>query len=122
MSSVDAAALDYCYVTTTGRRTGGAHTIEIWFALDGRTVYLLAGGGEQSDWVRNIRVDGAVGLRLGDEEFIAQGRVVEDPDEQRKARDLVYAKYSPRDPDLEEWRERSLPMAIDLPSPPAADD
>jgi len=62
-----------------------------------------------------------VGLRLGDEEFIAQGRVVEDPDEQRKARDLVYAKYSPRDPALEDWRERSLPIAIDLPSPPTDD-
>jgi len=122
VSSIDAASLDYCYVTTTGRRSGSPHTIEIWFALDGRTLYLLAGGGDQSDWVRNIRVDGAVGLRLGDEEFIAQGRVVEDPDEQRKARDLVYAKYAPRDSDLEEWRELSLPMAIYLPSPPAADD
>ena len=118
MSSVDPASLDYCYVTTAGRRTGSPHTIEIWFALDDRTLYLLAGGGEQSDWVRNIRVDGAVGLRLGDEEFIAQARVVEDPDEQRSARDLVYAKYSPSNEDLEEWRERSLPVAIDLPSPP----
>jgi hypothetical protein len=24
----------FCYLTTTGRRTGRAHTIEIWFALD----------------------------------------------------------------------------------------
>jgi deazaflavin-dependent oxidoreductase (nitroreductase family) len=115
----DAADLDYCYVTTTGRRTGRPHTIEIWFALDGRTLYLLAGGGDTSDWVRNIRANGSVGLRLGEADFIARGRVIEDPEEDRKARDLVFAKYAPRNDDLEEWRERSLPVAIDLPAPPA---
>jgi deazaflavin-dependent oxidoreductase (nitroreductase family) len=120
VTAADAAGLDFCYVTTTGRRTGNPHTIEIWFALDGRTLYLLAGGGDTSDWVRNIRADGAVGLRLGEDDYIARGRVVEDPDEARKARDLVFEKYSPRNADLEEWRERSLPVAIDLPEPPAA--
>ena len=118
MTAADAAALDFCYVTTTGRRTGNPHTIEIWFALDGRTLYLLAGGGETSDWVRNIREDGAVGLRLGDDDYIALARVVEDPGEDRKARDLVFEKYSRTNDDLEEWRERSLPVAIDLPEPP----
>ena len=120
MTAADAAELDFCYVTTTGRRSGRPHTIEIWFALDGRTLYLLAGGGDTSDWVRNIRADGAVGLRLGDEDFIARGRVVEDPDEARTARDLVFEKYAPRNDDLEEWRERALPVAIDLPAPPSA--
>ena len=118
MTTADPATLDHCYVTTTGRRTGHPHTIEIWFALDGRTLYLLAGGGETSDWVRNIRADGAVGLRLGDADFIARGRVVEDPGEDRKARDLVFQKYAPRNDGLEDWRERSLPVAIELPAPP----
>src|SRR6185312_13518616 len=43
VTAPDAADLDYCYITTTGRRSGKPHTIEIWFALDGRTLYLLAG-------------------------------------------------------------------------------
>ena len=42
-------SLDFCYLTTKGRRSGGPHTIEIWFALQGDTVYLLAGGGDASD-------------------------------------------------------------------------
>jgi len=112
------AALDFCYVTTTGRRTGHPHTIEIWFALEGRTLYLLSGGGDSSDWVKNLTADGTVGVRLGDGEYIARGRVVEDPDERGRARELVFAKYSPKDPDLEEWRDRSLPVAIDLPIDP----
>jgi hypothetical protein len=45
----------FCYLTTTGRRSGLDHTIEIWFALDQTTLYMLAGGREKSDWVRNAR-------------------------------------------------------------------
>lgn len=51
----DDRALDYCYVTTTGRTSGNPHTIEIWFAQHGGRVYLLSGGGEGSDWVKNLR-------------------------------------------------------------------
>lgn len=40
---------DFCYLTTTGRRSGRSHTIEIWFALSGHTLYLLSGGRDRSD-------------------------------------------------------------------------
>src|ERR1051325_2737939 len=43
----DRAPPDSCYLTTTGRTSGNPHTIEIWFALHGDRVYLLAGGGDQ---------------------------------------------------------------------------
>ncbi|HYM14238.1 MAG TPA: hypothetical protein VEZ14_01605 [Dehalococcoidia bacterium] len=36
------AAKDYCYVTTVGRVTGRPHTVEIWFATAGPTLYVLA--------------------------------------------------------------------------------
>jgi len=112
------AELDYCYITTTGRRSGRPHTIEIWFALRNERVYVLSGGGEQSDWVRNVRVNPTVGLRLGDLDFLAQSRVVEDPEEDALARDLVFEKYASRtSDDLEEWRRTALPIAVDLPSP-----
>ena len=42
----------YCYLTTRGRVTGRPHRIEIWFAIDGETLYMLSGGGERSDWSR----------------------------------------------------------------------
>ncbi len=35
---------DFCYLTTRGRVSGRPHEIEIWFALEGRTLYLLSGG------------------------------------------------------------------------------
>ena len=46
---------DFCYLTTRGRVTGEPHEIEIWFAIHGDTLYLLAGAGDRSDWVRNLR-------------------------------------------------------------------
>ncbi len=34
----------FCYLTTTGRKTGRPHTIEIWFGFANDTFYLLSGG------------------------------------------------------------------------------
>ena len=47
----------FCYLTTRGRRTGRPHTIEIWFVAVGATAYLMAGGRDRSDWVRNLMAD-----------------------------------------------------------------
>jgi deazaflavin-dependent oxidoreductase (nitroreductase family) len=109
--------LDYCYLTTTGRSSGNPHTIEIWFARDGDRVYLLAGGGDQSDWVRNVRREPRVGLRLGSDDMICRARVVEDPDEDALARRLLLEKYRPRtSDDLTEWARTALPVVVELPA------
>lgn len=109
-------AADFCYLTTVGRVTGKPHTIEIWFASTaGRTLYLLSGGGEKSDWVRNIRANGSVTARVDDTEFDAIARVVEDADERGRGAQLVYEKYQPGyGGDLTEWRERSTVVAVEL--------
>ena len=117
MDARELAELEYCYVTTTGRRSKTPHTIEIWFALQGGVVYLLSGGGEVSDWVKNLKVHPTVGLRLGDRDVICQARLVEDPEEDELARRLLVEKYSPRySGDLDEWRRTALTVAIELPS------
>jgi deazaflavin-dependent oxidoreductase (nitroreductase family) len=110
------ADLDFCNVTTTGRRSGSPHTIEIWFALHGGVVYLLSGGGEGSDWVKNLREHPTVGLRLGDRDLLCRARVVEDASEDELARRLLLDKYAPRSSDdLRDWSRSALPVAIDLP-------
>ena len=116
MDREQVSALDFCYLTTKGRRSASPHTIEIWFALEQDTVYLLAGGGDGSDWVRNLRADPTVGLRLGDVDLICRGRVVDDPEEDALARRVVLAKYVPRSADdLGDWGRTAMPIAIDLP-------
>jgi F420H(2)-dependent quinone reductase len=106
--------LDFCYLTTTRRHSGGRHTIEIWFALRDRTVYLLSGGGDRSDWVKNLMVSAEVVLQIGDEKRTAKARIVTDPQEDALARRLVMEKYVPRDRgDLTDWGRTALPIAID---------
>jgi deazaflavin-dependent oxidoreductase (nitroreductase family) len=115
---LEASDDDFCYLTTRGRRTGRPHEIEIWFAVDDSTLYLLSGGGDRSDWVRNLRADPAVTLRLRDTAYDATARVVDDVEESERGRRLVFEKYQPRyRGSLERWRRESLLVAIDLAAP-----
>jgi deazaflavin-dependent oxidoreductase (nitroreductase family) len=109
----------YCYLTTVGRVSGRPHTIEIWFALQGATVYLLSGGSDRSDWVRNLAARPAVTVRIGRRdaaELAGRARVVEPGSaEDELARRLVAGKYQPSYAgDLSGWRRGSLPVAVDL--------
>ena len=110
------AAEQFCYVTTKGRRTGKSHEIEIWFGLVGQTLYMLSGGRERSDWVRNILANPPVSVRIGANAFSGAGRAVEaGTDEDTFARRLLLEKYSPTySGDLEDWGRTALPVAIDL--------
>ncbi|MFN8051420.1 MAG: nitroreductase/quinone reductase family protein [Acidimicrobiales bacterium] len=112
---------DYCYLTTTGRRSGRPHTIEIWYATGGDegTLYLLAGGGDSSDWVRNLRHEPGCTVAVGTRDAVAvaaRARVLDDvTDESEEARRLVFEKYQPRNHgDLSGWRVDALPVALDL--------
>jgi deazaflavin-dependent oxidoreductase (nitroreductase family) len=109
------ADADYCYLTTTGRVSGCPHTIEIWFALHERTLYLLSGARDRSDWVKNILRSPAVQLRINEIVFSGQARVVNDVEEDAFARTLVSTKYTPRSSDdLRDWSRTSLSVAVDL--------
>lgn len=105
-----------CYLTTTGRRTHRPHEIEIWFARQGQTLYLLSGGRDRSDWVRNLQRDPSVSVRIGTSTYHATARVVAPgTDEDGVARRLVVEKYQPSaDEDLTGWGRTALPVALDL--------
>src|SRR3712207_2495021 len=91
------ADLDVCDLTTTGRVSWRARTVELWFALEGSTVYLLAGGGDRADWVRNLRRDGRVLVRLGDAEWRGTAHIPRPgTTEDAHARELVAGKYERR--------------------------
>jgi len=116
------AGEDFCYLTTTGRVTGQPHEIEMWFGLgpEGRTLYMLSGGGDRSDWVRNLEKEPKVKIRLGGERFEGSARVVEDPEEDGLARRLLVEKYERSPGSLANWRRTALPVAVDLAAKRAA--
>jgi nitroimidazol reductase NimA-like FMN-containing flavoprotein (pyridoxamine 5'-phosphate oxidase superfamily) len=95
--------------------TGRPHRIEIWFAINQNTVYMLSGGGERSDWVKNLRRDSSVSVEIGTGSFRGRARVVTDPTEDEEARALLYDKYAPGyGGDLTNWRRSALPIAVEL--------
>jgi len=109
------ASEDYCYLTTRGRRTDIPRTIEIWFGLSGDTLYLLSGGRERSNWVRNLQRDPSVTVRISTVTYAGRARLVEpDTGEDALARRLLLVKYSPGESDLSEWGKTALPVAVDL--------
>lgn len=102
----------FCYVDTTGRRTGRTHRIEIWFGAepDGRTLYLLSGGMDRADWVRNLRATPDTTVEVGDRRMTAHARLDLPADEEARARRLLDTKY----PGYSDWAARALVVALDV--------
>src|SRR5579864_8437055 len=59
------ADLQVLHLTTVGRVTGLAREIEIWFIICRERFYLFSEHGEASGWVRNIRRNANVSVRVG---------------------------------------------------------
>jgi deazaflavin-dependent oxidoreductase (nitroreductase family) len=117
------AAASVCYLTTTGRRTGRDHEIEIWFALHDGRLYLLAGGRDRSDWVRNVMAGPGVRVRLRGRSLAGTARVVAAPAEDALARRLLAAKYQGwrEGRPLSDWARTALPVVVTFGPPPSAD-
>ena len=115
MALADHADEDFCYLTTTGRRSGNPHEIEIWFGLANGRLYLMAGDPD-SDWVKNVRAEPRVHVRIADEDHGARGRVVEDADEDAMVRRLLAAKYQGwrEGKRLSSWARSAQPVAIEF--------
>jgi deazaflavin-dependent oxidoreductase (nitroreductase family) len=88
--------LPFVYLTTVGRRTGLPREIEIWFVAIQTRLYIFAEHHERANWVRNIRANPRVRVRLGTEERDATARVLDrkaDAELWNQAQSLARAKY-----------------------------
>ena len=105
-----------CLLQTVGRVSHRPRVVELWFALEGGTIYFLAGGGARANWVRNLRREPRVRVRIRRTEFEGRARTLEPSDEERRARELVAAKYQGWRPGrpLSRWAATSLPVAVDI--------
>jgi deazaflavin-dependent oxidoreductase (nitroreductase family) len=109
------AAENFCYLTTTGRISGRPHTIEIWFALHEQTLYLLSGGRDKSDWVKNALQTPTVQMKINNTILSGTARLITSTEEDTLARKIVFEKYEPRgSDDLVDWSRTSLPIAVDI--------
>ncbi len=109
---------DFCYVTTTGRVTGNPHEIEIWFVAQETSIYLLSGGGDKSDWVKNLLKDPNVTLRIAKHTFIGSAHLATNQAEDSPIRYLMAEKYQEWEDGrtLSEWARTALVVEIELKS------
>lgn len=111
----------FCYLTTTGRKTGRPHEIEIWFAFPpdpiSTTLYLMAGGRDRSNWVKNLIQTPAVAIRFAGGTWAGTARLIApNTDEDTLARHLLCAKYQHwrEGQPLSDWGQTALPVAVTL--------
>ena len=73
----DIAEQRVLHLTTIGRRTGLPREIEIWFVVCSERFYLFAETGEAAAWVKNIRQNPEVVVRIGERPIPAMARVLD---------------------------------------------
>lgn len=91
---------EFAYLTTTGRITGAPHTIEIWYRRIADVVWFISGGGDRSDWVRNLLANPACTIEIGDD--VLSGTAFLDAQEELAPREALSERY-------QHW-ERGSPM------------
>lgn len=102
---------EYCYLTTVGRRTGNRHTIEIWFVVEGGSVWLFTDSDGRTDWLLNLRQDPRVKLRLEEMDVEARAEVVEVGVDAPVRREVA-KRYRGSDDSLEEWARTALVVRV----------
>ena len=91
----------FLYLTTTGRVTGQARQIEIWYVEHNGCYYIVSEHREKAHWVRNFQKQPAVNFSVGtgDEPESARrrsaafARAVTDPELLDQVRALMNSKY-----------------------------
>ena len=81
------------HLTTTGRRTGKRHTVEVWFAA-GKDKLYLSHEGKETDWMKNIKKNSKVTMAIGDRKFEGKATYLQDgTDESWRGKVALYEKY-----------------------------
>ena len=102
----------FAYLTTTGRRSGRPHRIEIWFAVEDNRLYMMSGGHRRADWVRNLQANPQVTVELDGETREGAARIVQaGTREDARARELLVEKYRAGN-NLDEWGKTALPVVV----------
>jgi len=102
----ESANILYLYLTTAGRITGEPRQIEIWFVESQGRFYVLAEHFHEAQWVKNIKRNPRVRVRVDAVEFEATARVLDEQGDEemwQTAQRLSREKYG--------WGE-GLPVEI----------
>lgn len=82
----------YIYLTTTGRRTGRPHTVELWFAVAQGKLY-LSHEGKYTDWMKNILNNNRVAFTIRRLDWEGTAQIVGGGDAFETGKYALYRKY-----------------------------
>ncbi len=80
-------------ITTTGRKSGKAHTKPIWFVYDQGHLYLQSGKGGKSDWYQNLKKNPQMTLKIGSVSFTGKAKFIDEAKETERIHGLFSTKY-----------------------------
>jgi len=87
---------EFLYLTTTGRKTGAPHEIEIWYVAHEGRYYLLAEHRERTHWVQNILHNPQISFWVEGVTYEGSGRAIDplaEPALTAEVAALMNAKY-----------------------------
>jgi deazaflavin-dependent oxidoreductase (nitroreductase family) len=107
------------YLTTVGRKTGLPREIEIWFVVSCERLYLFAETREAAGWVKNIRRNPNVTVRIEQWRRDATARVL---DRVRLIANCGARSLQSRFGNMDgamgcQWKSGCFPRALPTPSP-----
>ncbi len=87
----------FTLLTVTGRRSGRRRPRPVRAVRRGDTLYAVAMLGRRSDWLRNVRKEPSVAVKLGSRRLSGRAREVTDPGEAAAALEAYVGDVLPAD-------------------------
>jgi deazaflavin-dependent oxidoreductase (nitroreductase family) len=104
-------------ITVTGRRTGNAITMPVWFVSDDRALWLLPVHGSKTQWYRNLEKDRAIAVQAGSARQDLRAKLVKSSEAVSRVIRQFREKYTPAE--VKRWYS-GLDVAVQS-ALPAAD-
>lgn len=105
---------DEITITVTGRRSGRAISLPVWFAIQRNRLRLLPVWGSRTQWYRNLLVDPTITVRAGRRRVTVQATAIRDRKTVRSVVGQFRRKYTAGE--IAAYYTR-LDVAVEVPLP-----
>jgi deazaflavin-dependent oxidoreductase (nitroreductase family) len=84
-------------ITVTGRKSGRAISIPVWFVLEDDTLYFVPVQGSDTQWYKNMLKNPSMGIKAGGAEAEVRAVPVKDATQVKSVVEKFRAKYGAND-------------------------
>jgi len=84
-------------ITVTGRKSGRAISIPVWFVSEDNKLYLLPVSGSDTQWYKNVQKNPSIQIAAGNTKAERKVAAITDPKQVASVVEKFRAKYGPSD-------------------------